>query len=126
MQPILAVVRDGCMTCGPGRRRGIAISGRRGMPAAGFAINNIAVSALLAGAKADLEQNLGLPLESHHMVHLGADADPFADGVVVVAGHMGQQGLAVVQAQIVRKSFRGSEFLYTLRLDELKSESQNV
>ena len=37
------------------------------------------------------------------MVHLGADADPLAQRVVVVAGHMGQQGVAVGQAQRVQK-----------------------
>ena len=32
---------------------------------------------------------LGTSIERHHMVYLGADTDPFAQGVVVVAGHMG-------------------------------------
>ena len=37
------------------------------------------------------------------MVHLGADTDPFAEFVVVVAGHMGHQLLARGQAQGVQK-----------------------
>ena len=37
------------------------------------------------------------------MVHLGADADPLAQFVVVVAGHVGHELLAVFEAQRVQK-----------------------
>jgi hypothetical protein len=36
----------------------------------------------------------GLAGEGHHVIDLGPDADPFADLVVVVRGHMGQHLLA--------------------------------
>jgi hypothetical protein len=50
------------------------------------------------------------------MVHLGADADPLADRVVVVAGHMGQHGLAAVQAQRVQELRAAKRLAHDLRL----------
>ena len=44
------------------------------------------------------------------MVYLGTDTDPFAQGVVMVAGHMGLQRLAVFKAQRVQE-FRPPECL---------------
>ena len=42
-------------------------------------------------------------LKRHHMVHLGADADPLPQFVVMVAGHMGQHRLPSGKAQGVEK-----------------------
>eukprot|EP01137_Pigoraptor_chileana_P022632 Opistho-2@7097 len=50
------------------------------------------------------------------MVHLGADADPLAQRVVVVAGHMGQQGVAAGQAQGVQKLRTPERLAHDLRL----------
>ena len=47
----------------------------------------------------------------------GADADPFADAVVVVAGHMGQHGLAAAQAQRVQKFRAAKRLAHDLGLD---------
>ena len=40
------------------------------------------------------------------MVHFGFDADPVAQFMVMVAGHMGHQQLAVLQAQRVSQIIR--------------------
>ena len=42
-------------------------------------------------------------VEGDHMVHLGANADPLAQLMVVVAGHMGHQQLAADQTQGIQK-----------------------
>jgi hypothetical protein len=39
------------------------------------------------------------PLKRHHIVHFGANAYPFSELVVVVAGDMGQHFFAGSQAQ---------------------------
>ncbi|MEY2659574.1 MAG: hypothetical protein RLZZ123_746 [Pseudomonadota bacterium] len=46
---------------------------------------------------------LGLSFKGDDVVGLDADADPFAQFVVVVAGDMGQEGLSVAQAQGVEE-----------------------
>jgi hypothetical protein len=49
------------------------------------------------------------------MVDLGADANPFAQAVVVVAGHMGHQGVATGQAQGVEKLRTAKGLAHDLR-----------
>jgi hypothetical protein len=55
-------------------------------------------------------------VEGDHMVHLGANADPFADLVVVVAGHMGHHRLAAGQAQRVEELRAAKRLAHDLRL----------
>ena len=52
----------------------------------------------------------------HHMIHRRADADPLADAVVVVAGHVGQQRLAAGKAQRVQKLRTAKRLPHDLRL----------
>ena len=58
----------------------------------------------------------GFARERHHMVHLRADAYPLAQCVVVVAGHVGQHGLAAGQAQGVEKLRAPKRLAHNLRL----------
>ena len=59
---------------------------------------------MLAGHTANLVvAGRARPVEGDHMVDLGADADAFANFVVVVAGHMGHDGLTTVKSKGVQK-----------------------
>jgi penicillin G amidase len=55
-------------------------------------------------------------LEGDHMVDLGSDADPLADRVVVVRGHVGHDRLAAGQAQGVEELRAAKGLAHDLRL----------
>ena len=94
--PITAVVTFGEPQHGAGPRPadlGGGPPGRRAGPAA-----------RLSQATSAAQPARGTALERHHVVHLGADADPLADLVVVVAGHVGQHRLAAAPAAACRET----------------------
>jgi hypothetical protein len=50
-----------------------------------------------------IKNESGQAIKGHHMVNLSANANPFTQGVIVVAWHMRHDRLARFQAQGVKK-----------------------